>query len=99
MEFKWASEHMGDEADAGMFAFERADENYTVLVVMNVGDRHAARTSDGGQDMQTTFAQGTQLVDVIGGQTVTVGEAGRVSVEALPHQVMLLVPEDRVVIE
>jgi glycosidase len=102
MEFKYVTEHLGDEADAGMLAFERTDENYTALVVINAGDKHAARTSDGAQDMKTSFPMGTKLVDVLGGTataTVTVGEGGAVSVEAAPHQAMLLVPEDRVVIE
>ncbi|MGC4114216.1 MAG: alpha-amylase family glycosyl hydrolase [Myxococcales bacterium] len=101
MEFKYVTEHKGEEEDAGMLAFERADENFTALVVINAGSVHSARTSLGGQAMKTSFAAGTRLVDVMGSaaEAMVVGENGAVSVEAAPLQSLVLVPEEWVVVE
>ena len=40
--------------------------------------------------MQTSFVKGTNLVDVVGGAKFTVGEAGGLTVQANPRQVLLL---------
>ena len=88
MTIRWASERNGDEPDAGIFAFERTYDGETVLVVINVSDDHASETSyawDGGDHMQTSFAQGTELVNLFADSSdvddeVTVGQDGRLNV-------------------
>jgi glycosidase len=90
MTVRWATERTGDEPDAGIFAFERTSAGETVLVVINTSESHPSETSYAwadppGEHMQTGFAAGTQLANVLdngdtAGQTVTVGEGGRLRV-------------------
>jgi|SRR5581483_4193701 len=86
--------------DAGIVAFERFDGMKRVLVALNVNDTHTAETSasaTGGGDMLTSFPAGTQLSDVLGGGTVTVGAGGAVKVQLPPRGQMILVPTTDVV--
>ncbi len=100
---KWSSDHVGAEEDANMFAFERADGMHTVLVVLNTSDTLGAETSSamtGGSPMMTSFAAGTQLMDVLSGDpaaTVTVGAAGALTVPVAARGVKILVPAADVV--
>ena len=96
MSFDWVTDHTGDEVDSGMVAFERADGDQAVLVVINVSDAHVSTTTDGGKDMHTSFPPGTNLLDVVGGTHFTVDAGGDLQVQAAPRQVLLLVPEDQV---
>jgi glycosidase len=98
MSFVWVTDHTGDEEDAGMVAFERADDSQTVLVVINVSDTHVSVTSDGSTDLKTSIAPGTNLVDVMGTKTFTVSSDGTLQIQADPRQVLLLVPEDQVAV-
>jgi glycosidase len=111
--FKWSTQHVAMEQDAGMVAFERHDPgtNKTVLVVINTSDLKQSETSatqSGGGEMMTSFGQGTQLVDVLapaGDPTamVTVGAAGALTVQvpnrSLPNNpgARILVPSTDVV--
>ena len=47
--------------------------------------------------MRTGYAAGTNLVDVIGGDSFVVGTEGALRVELGPRQTRLLVPADQVV--
>jgi alpha-amylase len=83
---RWSTEHVADEQDAGLFAFERSLDGETVLVVVNSRDA-AAETSTstlGGADMLTSFAPGTVLTNVFAdddpNDTFTVDAEGRVRV-------------------
>jgi alpha-amylase len=83
---RWSTDHVADEQDAGIFAFERTYDGETVLVVVNSRDA-AAETSTralGGEDMLTSFAPGTVLANVFVDDdptdTFTVDDEGRVRV-------------------
>lgn len=78
----WSTPRVGEEADAGIFAFERRYEGGRAMVVLNT---HAAKVSEtsaeqlGFERMTTTFAPGTVLVDVApggAGETFTVTADG-----------------------
>jgi hypothetical protein len=93
---RWSTDHVADEQDAGIFAFERSAEGKTLLVVVNSRDA-AAETSTalaGGDDMATSFAPGTVLVDVFGGvDPVTVAADGTVRVAVPARGGKVLVPQ------
>ncbi len=91
MTFTWATDHVKDELDAGIVAFERADEAQTALVVINTSHSHVSKTGDGTKDMKTSFAGGTVLTDEFTGEEYTVAADGTLQVQLQPHQVMLLV--------
>ncbi|MBI5479319.1 MAG: alpha-glucosidase C-terminal domain-containing protein [Deltaproteobacteria bacterium] len=82
---RWSTDHVADEQDAGIFAFERTYDGETVLVVVNSRDA-AAETSTstlGGSDMLTSFAPGTVLVDKFTddpNDRITVDAEGRVRI-------------------
>lgn len=93
---RWSSERTGDEPDAGIFAFERNYDQDIMLIVLNTNDDHASRTSAAwmegqeGNDMQTSFAEGTALVNVFEDQdviddTVVVGADGKVVIHVPPR--------------
>ncbi|MCC7537986.1 MAG: alpha-glucosidase C-terminal domain-containing protein [Deltaproteobacteria bacterium] len=91
---RWDTDRTGDEADAGIFAFERTYEDRTVLVVLNTHAEHPSQTAFEGTTMTTSFAPGTTLVDVLGGaMTVTVGPGGAVLVDLAARSGAILVPE------
>jgi alpha-amylase len=96
---RWATDHVADEQDAGIFAFERTYEGETVLVAINTRDA-AAETSTsltGGSDMQTSFAPGTVLTNVFDdadpNDTFTVDADGRVRVPLPPRGGKVLVAQ------
>lgn len=103
----WATEHTAEESDAGVIAFERRLDDQHVLVVINTQGRHASRTSFEGDAMRTRFAEGTQLVDILGSDRFTVGADGALDIEvgtvvvdddaATAPRVRILVPEGQVV--
>ncbi len=91
--FRWSTDHTGDEADAGIVAFERAYGEQRALVVINAHDSHPSITAEAGTAMQTGFAPGTELVDVLGGgDASTVGADGRLSVMVPARGARILVP-------
>jgi glycosidase len=66
----WSTERTGSEQDAGIFAFERRFGNRKAMVVLNVHLEQTSETSVeslGFTRMTTTFAPGTELVDVMPG--------------------------------
>ncbi len=62
----WSSEDRADgpSEDAGIFAFERTYRGETVLVVLNTSNTKISRPFSNGFAMQTSFPQGTRLVNV-----------------------------------
>ena len=60
----YSTEHTGDESDAGMFGFERRFEGDTALVLFNTNAAHPSRSSFENATMPTTFAPGTELIDI-----------------------------------
>jgi len=104
----WSTDHVADETDAGVIAFERRiDTGAYALVVINTQGRHASRTSFEGTTMTTSQAAGTVLVDILSDERFTVGGGGSLDVEvgtvvvdedpATTPRVRILVPEGQVV--
>ncbi len=95
---RWTTDHVGDEMDAGVVAFERATpEGDYALAVINTQSRHAAHTTDGTTTMTVIAPAGAMLVDALGGDTFTVSGGGTLDVMVAPHQARLLVPMDQLV--
>ena len=104
----WATDHVGDESDAGVIAFERTvDAASYALVVINTQGRHASRTSADGMTMTTSQPAGTVLVDILSSERFTVGPGGSLDVEvgtvvvdedpATTPRVRILIPEGSVI--
>lgn len=94
------TDHVGDEEDAGMLAFERtgddAGDEYA-LAVINTNANHTSHTHTDMTNMTVSLAAGTQLTDVWNtGNVYTVGSDQTVDVELDPYGVALLVPSDQV---
>jgi alpha-amylase len=93
----WATEHVGTESDAGIFAFERtggdAGPAYA-LVVFNTNATKSSMTSNGGVSMKVGRA-GTTLVDVLNpeAQQVNVSASGEVNITLEPQTALILVPQ------
>jgi alpha-amylase len=93
---RWSTDHIADEADAGIFAFERNHDGQRALVVFNTSFETRSGTSWNGEDMPTGFEPGERLADVwrdVGG-VHEVAEDGSLYVELPPSTAMILVPTD-----
>jgi glycosidase len=96
---RWSTENVGDEQDAGIFAFERTLGGETVLVVVNSRDAAAETSSTtlGGSDMLTSFAPGTVLTNVLEDEdpndSFTVDAEGRVRIPLPPRGGKILVAQ------
>ncbi len=95
MTFTWTTDHVADESDAGILAFERktTDGSYA-LVVINTSKK-ASTTEFGGTAMKVALPEGQGLVDVLpesGGQAVTV-TGGAINVTVPATSAMVLLPE------
>ena len=95
----WSSDRTGDEADAGVFAFERAGGDaggsYAV-VVFNAHPEKASAPGFEGNAMKVTAAPGTVLKDALGsGRTATVGAGGDVVIDPPldPQSALILLPQ------
>jgi glycosidase len=98
----YSTPHTGDEADAGVFAFERTGGdagNAYALVVLNTNGKKASTTEDAGKGMKTTLAPGITLVDVLDPEQprFTVEGDGSVKVSVPAQRGRVLVPETQVV--
>jgi glycosidase len=97
----YATDHVGDEPDAGVFAFERAagdaGASYA-LVVMNTNARHKSTTSD-ASGMKVNAAVGSSLVDVLdpARTAYAVGSDQTLRLTLGPQSAMVLVPGGQVV--
>ena len=91
----WASDRVGDEEDAGLFAFERnggTSSNGYSLVVINSNQAHASHTSFGGNAMPVLAPPGTELRDALSGDSFTVAGDGTIEVSVEPMRGVILVP-------
>ena len=89
----WATDSVGDEADAGIIAFERTYNGETVLVVINSSESKTSQTvAVDGTKMKTSFASGTTLSDVYtSGYEASVGADGEVVIEVPARSGRILV--------
>ncbi|MFO0684098.1 MAG: alpha-amylase family glycosyl hydrolase [Sandaracinus sp.] len=95
---RWVTDHIADESDAGVVAFERTtDAGDYALVVINTQGRHDAHTTDGAMAMTVSAPAGATLVDALTGDTFTVAAGGTMDVAVAPHQARMLVPQDQLV--
>ena len=103
MVVRWSTAHVATEQDAGVFAFERALDGKTVLVVINTSDGKTSETSattTGGGQMTTGFAAGTHLTEVLSGDAaaaITVGAGGAITVPVPARGAKIFVPDADVV--
>lgn len=97
---RWASDHVGTEEDANVYAFERTYEDETVLVVGSASDDKAGQTSFAGAEMVTGFPEGTRLRNVMPDDDptddYTVGVGGKLTVRVPARGGKLLVRADKV---
>jgi len=88
----WVTDRTADEADAGIVAFERrVDDNYA-LVVINSNRDHASSTAFEGAAMSVSAPAGTELRDVLSGDSFTVAGDGTMTVDAPVYGSRILVP-------
>jgi alpha-amylase len=95
MAFTWTTDHVADETDSGLVAFERktADGSYA-LIVINTHKTHTSTTEFMGTAMKVSAPDGTQLTDVLpdaGGQSVTVA-GGAIKITLPPTSAVVLLP-------
>jgi glycosidase len=96
----WSTDHVGNEEDAGIIAFERtggdADKAYA-LAIINTNRDNPASPSDGATRMKLGVA-GTTLVDVLnaGGLMYPVAADGTITIQLPALSAALLVPQDQV---
>ncbi len=62
--WRWATEHVGEESDAGLMAFERSYDGERVLVLINTHNERPARSRFEDTVLETGFGAGAQLIDV-----------------------------------
>ncbi|MFO0632267.1 MAG: alpha-amylase family glycosyl hydrolase [Nannocystaceae bacterium] len=97
----WSTAAIADEADAGIFAFERlggdGGGSYAV-VVFNTHATKASTTRTETRDMVVTAPAGTVLVDVLGADhdSFTVGDGGVLELTLPPLSATILVPQAEV---
>jgi hypothetical protein len=93
----WSTGATGDEADAGILAFERlggdAGGSYAI-VVLNTNQVHPSTTRTADRSMTVTAPPGTELIDALGAdaQSYVVGDDGTLDVTVDPMQGVVLVP-------
>ncbi len=97
MAFRYTTDHVAAEPDAGIMAYERVDGANYGLVVIHAKSGDGA-TTDGTTPMTVSAAPGTELVNLMpdGPRTVTVGAGGAVTVSLGPWQSAVFVPRAQV---
>ncbi|MFO0674913.1 MAG: alpha-amylase family glycosyl hydrolase [Polyangiaceae bacterium] len=102
---RYSSTHVGDEGDAGIFAFERsggdAGDAYA-LVVVNSNARHPSSTvGSDGKAMATGATPGSTLVDVLDPKrsSYVVAADGSLDVSVPAQKTLVLVPSTQIVAE
>jgi alpha-amylase len=98
---RYATDATGEEADAGLFAFERSGgdaEGGYALVVLNTNARHRSTTAGAAGPMLVSVPEGTHLVDVLDPMkpTYSVGPAGSLQLNVEEQTAKILVPADQV---
>jgi len=96
----WSTERVGDESDAGIFAYERAGgdagDGYA-LVILNTHRGHDAAPTFEGASMAVSQPAGAVLVDALSGQELTVAGDGTLAPTLPPQSAMILVPQGQYV--
>lgn len=96
----WASERFEAESDAGIFAYERmggyAQGGYA-LIVLNTSQTQDSTTAFEDTTMVVSQPDGAVLVDVIAGESYTVGAGGTLPITLAPQTGAVLVPQSAVV--
>lgn len=98
----YATDHVADEGDAGVFGFERtggdAGASYA-LVVLNTNEQHKSTSAD-TSSMAVSLAPGTALVDVLNPgsppASYTVAGDGTLKITLDPQSAVILVPSSQV---
>ncbi|KIG16532.1 Maltodextrin glucosidase [Enhygromyxa salina] len=96
----WASARVGDEEDAGLFAFERTggtNKNSYSLVVLNSNQVHASHTGFEGAAMPVSAPPGLVLEDALSGNSFTVAGDGTIDVTVEAMSAVILVPAGDIV--
>ncbi len=101
LQLRWTTTAVGNETDAGIVAYERKLDGETVLVVINAKEcsdaKASSQTSANGNVMQTSFAAGTTLVNVLDDpdpvDQVTVGANGALDVKVPCRGAKILVKQ------
>ena len=99
----WSTDHVADEDDAGIFAFERtggdAGPEYA-LAVFNTNPSKSSSTKDTttATTMHTSLPNGTTLVDILQADkpAYIVGDSGSLDITIPPISGALLIPGDQV---
>lgn len=90
----WSTDRVGDEEDAGVFAYERAGGDAGgdyALVVFNTSLQKASAPIFQGNAMTVNAPPGTTLTDALGsGASYTVGANGTIVIAPLPPQSSLV---------
>jgi glycosidase len=95
----WSTTVAGARRDAGVFAFERATTDETVVVVLNASGQSSescAPTTEGGACMKVSLPPGTMLGDAMpggDGQTFPVKADGTVDVTVPAHTARVLIKQ------
>ena len=95
----WSTNHVGDESDAGIFAFERFGEDSGgsyVLMVFNTNQEHASTPAFEGETMTVSAPPGTVLMDAIAadGTQYVVGADQTLDITVDPIRGAMLIPEN-----
>jgi glycosidase len=95
---RWTTEHVGDEQDAGMLAFERTTKGDYALIVINTHPTKTSETSTdemAGMSMQLGIAEKTKLRDLLAtSKDQTVGEGGTLKISLPPYGAAIFVKAD-----
>jgi alpha-amylase len=93
----WSTEHVDEELDAGIFAFERFGEDAGgsyALVVLNTHQSKPSNPRFEERHMEVVAPPGTPLVDALGsGALVTVAADGTVDLTVAPMSAFVFVPQ------
>ena len=96
LQVTWSTDHVADEEDAGIFAFERITEDgQRALAIFNTSLTQTSSTSLDGTALPTGFAGGTELADLwrdVGGVHVVEAD-GTLHLDLPPSSAMILVEE------
>jgi glycosidase len=96
----WATDHTGNEEDAGIFAFERtggdAGDKYA-LVIINTNRDQASAPQNGTSKMMLDAAAGSELVDVLADKPTSYPvSGGTISIQVPALSSVILVPKAQV---
>ena len=96
----WSTDRVGDESDAGIFAFERAGGDAGdayALVILNTHRGHDSAPTFEGASMAVSQGGGAVLVDALTGQEFSVASDGTLAPTVPPLGAMILVPQSQYV--